>query len=152
MHDGRNIFLFDTPILFQKTEIGHIYLGIDQAGVTRVLGTMLWLMTMLGLFAVCAVGSLSFLFARFIAKPLRALQRALQDFGAGDMDRRISETRNDEFGSLFDAFNNTAEHLQGRVAKGDDVVARLPMTPRSVPEVPPNATAETTLVFGGPAR
>src|SRR5689334_4136188 len=122
MHDGRNIFLFDTPILFQKTEIGHIFLGIDRAGVTRVLGTMLWLMTMLGLFAVCAVGSLSFLFARFIARPLRALQRALQDFGAGDMDRRISETRNDEFGSLFDAFNSTAEHVQGRVGKGEDVV------------------------------
>jgi serine/threonine-protein kinase len=152
MHDGRNIFLFDTPILFQKTEIGHIFLGIDQAGVARVLGTMLWLMTMLGLFAVCAVASLSFLFARFIARPLRALQRALQDFGAGDMDRRISETRNDEFGSLFDAFNSTAEHLQGRVGKGEDVVARLTVPPRAVPEVPPNASAETTLVFGSPAR
>jgi len=152
MHDGRNIFLFDTPILFQKTEIGHIFLGIDQAGVARVLGTMLWLMTMLGLFAVCAVASLSFLFARFIARPLRALQRALQDFGAGDMDRRISETRNDEFGSLFDAFNSTAEHLQGRVGKGEDVVARLTVPPRAVPEVPPNASAETTLVFGSPTR
>jgi serine/threonine-protein kinase len=152
MHDGRNIFLFDTPILFQKTEIGHIFLGIDQAGVTRVLGTMLWLMTMLGLFAVCAVGSLSFLFARFIARPLRALQRALQDFGAGDMDRRISETRNDEFGSLFDAFNSTAEHVQGRVGKSEDVVARLPVPPRAVAEVPPDASAETTLVYGSPAR
>src|SRR5689334_10584201 len=152
MHDGRNIFLFDTPILFQKTEIGHIFLGIDRAGVTRVLGTMLWLMTMLGLFAVCAVGSLSFLFARFIARPLRALQRALQDFGAGDMDRRISETRNDEFGSLFDAFNSTAEHVQGRVGKGEDVVARLPVPPRAVAEVPPDASAETTLVYGSPAR
>lgn len=152
MHDGRNIFLFDTPILFQKTEIGHIFLGIDQAGVTRVLGTMLWLMTMLGLFAVCAVGSLSFLFARFIARPLRALQRALQDFGAGDMDRRISETRNDEFGSLFDAFNSTAEHVQGRVGKSEDVVTRLPVPPRAVAEVPPDASAETTLVYGSPAR
>jgi len=153
MRDGRDIFLFDTPILFQKTEIGHIFLGIDQAGVTHVLGAMLWLMTMLGLFAVCAVASLSFLFARFIARPLRALQRALQDFGAGDMDRRISEMRNDEFGSLFDAFNSTAEHLQGRFAKSDDVGAARPaLPPRVISEIPPLASADTTLVFGSSAR
>jgi len=152
MRDGRNIFLFDTPILFQKTEIGHIFLGIDQAGVTRVLSTMLWLMTMLGLFAVFAVGSLSFLFARFIARPLRALQRALQDFGAGDMDRRISEMRNDEFGSLFDAFNSTAEHLQGRIARADDVAVRPALPARVVATIPPDAAADTTLVFGNSAR
>jgi methyl-accepting chemotaxis protein len=68
------------------------------------------------------------------------------------MDRRISETRNDEFGSLFDAFNSTAEHVQGRVGKSEDVVARLPVPPRAVAEVPPDASAETTLVYGSPAR
>jgi serine/threonine-protein kinase len=155
MHDGRSIFLFDTPILFQNTEIGHIFLGIDQAGVTHVLSAMLWLMTSLGAFAVFAVASLSFLFARFIAQPLRALQRALQDFGAGDMDRRISETRNDEFGTLFEAFNSTAEHLQGRVVKRDEVVgiaARGSLPPRISPRIPSDASAEATLVLGSPAR
>jgi serine/threonine-protein kinase len=155
MRDGRSIFLFDTPILFQKTEIGHIFLGIDQAGVAHVLSAMLWLMTSLGAFAVFAVASLSFLFARFIARPLRALQRALQDFGAGDMDRRISEMRNDEFGTLFEAFNSTAEHLQGRVVKGDDVVgggARGPLPPRVIPLISSDASADATLVLGSPAR
>jgi serine/threonine-protein kinase len=151
--DGRNIFLFDTPILFQNTEIGHIFLGVDQAGVTHVLSAMLLLMTSLGAFAVFAVASLSFLFAQFIARPLRALQRALLDFGAGDLDRRISETRNDEIGLLFDAFNSTAEHLQGRVAKGDEAAgARSFAPPRVITTIPPDAAAETTLVLGGPAR
>jgi hypothetical protein len=53
---------------------------------------------------------------------------------------------------LFDAFNSTAEHVQGRVGKSEDVVARLPVPPRAVAEVPPDASAETTLVYGSPAR
>jgi serine/threonine-protein kinase len=141
--DGRNVFLFETPILFQKTEIGHIFLGIDQKGVTRVLNATVSLMAALGLLAVFAIGSLSFLFAQFIAKPLRALQRALQDFAAGDMDYRISETRNDEFGALFDIFNNTADVVQNRVVKD---VKSVPLRPR-IPEVVHGATAEETVVM-----
>jgi serine/threonine-protein kinase len=148
--DGRNVFLFDTPILFQKTEIGHIFLGIDQSGVTHVLSAMLSLMAALGLLAVAAVGSLSFLFAQFIARPLRALQRALQDFGAGDMDYRISQTRNDEFGSVFETFNSTAEVIQKRVVRdgGPDAMAKSAVLPHSMPPVIPlDASAESTLVI-----
>ena len=141
--DGRNIFLFDTPILFQRTEIGHIFLGIDQKGVTRVLSAMVSLMAALGLLAIFAVGSLSFLFAQFIARPLRALQRALQDFAAGDMDYRISETRNDEFGALFDIFNTTADIVQNRVVKDAKLA---PLRPKIL-EVAQGATAEETLVM-----
>lgn len=148
--DGREVFLFDTPILFQKTEIGHIFLGIDQKGVTHVLGAMVSLMAALGLLAVFAVGSLSFLFAQFIARPLKALQRALQDFAAGDMDCRISETRNDEFGSLFEAFNSTAEIVQGRVVKDGNVIGhKSPVALHQVPPtVPLDASVEATLVMG----
>jgi serine/threonine-protein kinase len=127
LRGGRNVYVFDAPILFQKTEIGHIFLGIDQAGVTHVLNATLWLMAGLGLLATAIVGSLSFLFARFIARPLRVLRRALQDFGAGDLDRRISEARNDEFGELFQIFNAAAEDLQ-------DVASKLRKSPN--PETP----------------
>ena len=146
--DGRKVFLFDTPILFQKTEIGHIFLGIDQSGVTRVLSAMVSLMAALGLLAVFAIGSLSFLFAQFISRPLRALQRALQDFAAGDMDYRISETRNDEFGALFDIFNSTADVVQNRVVKD---VRSAPLR-QGLPELAHGAAAEETLVMKGAAR
>ena len=47
--DGTAAFLFDTPILFQKTEIGRIYLGMDRAGMDSVLRSTLLLMSNLGL-------------------------------------------------------------------------------------------------------
>jgi methyl-accepting chemotaxis protein len=71
----------------------------------------------LGVFATLIVGSLSFLFARFIARPLRVLRRALQGLGSGDLDRRISESRNDEFGELFQVFNTTADEIQSAASK-----------------------------------
>jgi hypothetical protein len=111
---GRPVFLFNTPILFQKIEIGRIYLGIGEEGVSRVLGATLWLMAALGLFAAFAVASLSFLFGRYIARPLRTIRLALEDFGRGDADRRISEVRKDEFGDLFAAFNSAVENHQLR--------------------------------------
>jgi serine/threonine-protein kinase len=155
LRDGRNIFLFDTPILFQKTEVGHIFLGIDQAGVTHVLDATLWLMAVLGLFATITVGSLSYLFARFIARPLRALRRALQDLGDGDLDRRISETRNDEFGALFQTFNAAAEGLQACFPKpGKSAVAenRTSTPPRVVLPIAQEVTPEATLVIEGGRR
>jgi serine/threonine-protein kinase len=150
LRGGRNVYVFDAPILFQRTEIGHIFLGIDQAGVTHVLNATLWLMAGLGLLATAIVGSLSFLFARFIARPLRVLRRALQDFGAGDLDRRISEARNDEFGELFQIFNAAAEDLQGVASKSRK--SPNPETPVALNPVVASALAqvdvtETTLVI-----
>lgn len=139
--NGREVYLFDTPILFQKVEIGRIYLGVSKAGITRVLHATLWLMTSLLVLAVLAVGSLSFLFGRYIARPLRTIRLALEDFAAGDLDRRISETRKDEFGALFTAFNSAAENHRIRSLQD-----RLPMQPlRVVPQVE-GATDATLLV------
>ena len=154
LQNGRSIFLFDTPILFQKTEVGHIFLGIDQAGVTHVLHATLWLMAVLGLLATITVGSLSYLFARFIARPLRSLRGALQDLGAGDLDRRISETRNDEFGALFQTFNSAVEGLQLNILKPNKIGASSSrdLPPLVACPIAQDVTAETTLVIEGSRR
>jgi eukaryotic-like serine/threonine-protein kinase len=113
----RSVYLFDTPILFQKVAIGRIYLGVDRAGITQVLSSTLWLMATLAFAAIATVAGLAFAFAQYIGRPLKTLRRALDDMGAGDLDRRISETRNDEFGTLFKTFNLATSSLQARVAR-----------------------------------
>jgi len=154
LRDGRDIFLFDTPILFHKIEVGRIFLGIDQAGVTHVLHATLWLMALLGLFSTLTVGSLSYLFARFIARPLRALRRALQDLGAGDFDRRISDTRNDEFGALFQTYNSAVEAIQQFVLRSDKCAApeSRDLPPVVAFPVTEDVAAEVTLLVEGARR
>lgn len=114
--DGkRPLFLFDTPILFQKTEVGRVYLGLNEIGIDRVLNATVWLMAGLGLLAVLAVVGLSQLFGLLMLRPVRLLRRSLAAFGAGDFDRRISETRRDEIGEIYSAFNRMAENVQSRI-------------------------------------
>ena len=124
--DGTDAFLFDTPILFQNTEIGRIYLGVDRAGMNSVLRSTLLLMSNLGLLTVLSVVAMLWLFGGLLARPFKLLSRSLLDFGAGDLDRRISETRNDEIGQLFAAFNRMADGIHSRFGKGaEDQVAQL---------------------------
>jgi eukaryotic-like serine/threonine-protein kinase len=118
--NGNPVFLFDAPILFQKTEIGRIRLGLNRSGMDRVLESTLLLMSVLGLLTVIAVFGMVYIFGGLLSRPIRLLRRALIDFGAGDFDRRVPHTRKDEIGQLFHAFNHMADHLQARFAKHGD--------------------------------
>jgi serine/threonine-protein kinase len=115
--DGNDVFLFDTPILFQKTEIGRVRLGLNRAGMDRVLGSTLLLMSVLGALAVLAVIAMVYVFGGLLSRPLRLLSKTLTDFGAGDLDRRVSGTRKDEIGQLFSAFNHMADAIQAKFGK-----------------------------------
>jgi HAMP domain-containing protein len=58
-----------------------------------------------------------YVFGGLLGRPMRLLNNAMRDFGQSDLDRRIAETRNDEFGQLFAAYNHMAEGIQARFAK-----------------------------------
>jgi len=150
--DGTAAFLFDTPILFQNTEIGRIYLGVDRAGMNSVLRSTLLLMSNLGLLTVLSVVAMLWLFGGLLARPFKLLSRSLLDFGAGDLDRRISETRNDEIGQLFAAFNRMADGIHSRFGKGaEDQVTQLDaarLSALSSSNEPVEATLVTTSSTG----
>ena len=116
---GVGAFLFETPILFQQTEIGRVYLGINRAGMDAVLRSTLLLLSVGGLLTVISVVGMLYVFGGLLARPLRRLSRTLKNLGEGDLDSRISETRNDEIGELFRAFNSMADQLQTRFAGGN---------------------------------
>jgi serine/threonine-protein kinase len=120
---GKAAFLFDTPILFQKTEIGRIYVGINRAGMDSVLRSTLLLMSNIGILTVLSAVGMLYVFGGLLGRPMRLLSNAMRDFGRGDLDRRIAETRNDEFGQLFTAYNHMAEATQARFAKDGGVAA-----------------------------
>ena len=114
---GKAAFLFDTPILFQKTEIGRIYVGINRAGMDSVLRSTLLLMSNIGILTVLSAVGMLYVFGGLLGRPMRLLNNAMRDIGLGDLDRRIAETRNDEFGQLFSAYNHMADAVQARFAK-----------------------------------
>ena len=140
--DGMTIFLFDTPVLFQQTEIGRVYLGIDRADMDSVLRSTLLLLAGAGILTVMSVVGMLYMFGGLLARPIRLLSRFLHNFGAGDLDSRISDTRNDEIGQLFTAFNNMADQMQARSALSGPAETHDP----NLKPVEIDGDAETTLV------
>jgi serine/threonine-protein kinase len=146
---GKAAFLFDTPILFQKTEIGRIYVGINRSGMDSVLGSTILLMSNIGVLTVLSAVGMLYVFGGLLGRPMRLLSTAIRDFGQGDLDRRIAETRNDEFGQLFSAYNVMAEAVQTRVAKDLDGTAAKtgPDALRLRAIAPSGADTEATIVI-----
>jgi serine/threonine protein kinase len=139
--DGRNIFNIKTPILFQSTEVGQIILGLSQDGLDEVKSITGWLMFILALITTSSVTVVMFIFGGLIARPFKVLNQSLKGFAAGNLDTRISLTRNDEIGEVFDGFNNMAAAIQDRYTEVADELAQTGINKTGVTEVKPSDTA-----------
>ena len=122
--DGRKIFNIKTSILFQSTEVGQLILGLSQDGLDNVKSTTLRLMFFLALITTSSVAVVMFIFGGLIARPFNVLNQSLKGFAAGNLDTRISLTRNDEIGEVFDGFNSMAAAIQDRYTEVTDELAQ----------------------------
>jgi eukaryotic-like serine/threonine-protein kinase len=87
---GAAVLDFDTPIYFQNTEVGRIYLGLSKEGLDAVMDLTRILMAALGAVTVLAVVLMLYVFGGLLARPMKRLKHAMVAVGAGDLDQRIS--------------------------------------------------------------
>jgi serine/threonine protein kinase len=132
--DGRKMFNIKTPILFQSTEVGQIILGLSQDGLDEVKSITGWLMFFLALITTSSVAVVMFIFGGLIARPFNVLNQSLKGFAAGNLDTRISLTRNDEIGEVFDGFNNMAAAIQDRYTEVADELAQTGINKTEITE------------------
>jgi HAMP domain-containing protein len=158
MASGDSVFNFDTPILFQDKEVGRIFMGVSKDGLEEVMAITRTLMIALGIVTVLAVVVMLYVFGGMLARPMRRLRQAMLALGAGDLDQRISDTRRDELGELFSAFNRMAEGVHGQVAGAAGTAPDEPAPDRPIPamwrdEDPDEPVPENDLTFvaTGPA-
>ncbi|MBC3766665.1 protein kinase domain-containing protein [Neptunicella marina] len=112
LENGSAVFNISAPILFQSTNVGQIILGLSQDSLDEVKSVTGWLMFLLALITVSSVAVVLFIFGGLLAKPLKILGQNISAFADGDYDSRVSLTRNDEIGELFDRFNMMASKIQ----------------------------------------
>ncbi|GMU70730.1 MAG: protein kinase [Burkholderiales bacterium] len=134
--DSGKVLDFDVPVLFQKKRIGAVHLGIYEAPLARVANLVFVLLAILTLVTVAAVAAGTFLLARRIAAPIRVLKSSLDEIAHGRYDVRIGETRKDEFGELYAAFDKTAAALEARHDPATAAHAAAPAGPDAAPAVP----------------
>ncbi len=115
--DGESVINFNAPITFQTKEIGRIALGLPEAPLTRVSRLAIGLMVALVLATIAAVAAGTWMLANWFSRPIRLLEESMREIGAGRLDHRIGERRNDEFGLLYQSFDDMAAGLEGRWAR-----------------------------------
>lgn len=119
-HDLR----FVRTIEYADRPFGKIDLVVDSAELKAAARASRNLLVSLGCAILLLVLGISFATAQSIARPVRCLKKALTDAAEGRLDFRISHSRTDEFGELFDRFNSMVAALDEREFFSDRVPAQ----------------------------
>jgi serine/threonine-protein kinase len=109
-----NVTNFEAPILFQNKKIGSVHLGISQESLQKLAELTLYMMAALLVITITVVVIFSYALGRYFSVSISVARKAIEDVRNGHLDRRISQTRNDEFGQLFNSFNEMVEAMQKR--------------------------------------
>lgn len=75
--------------------------------------------------ALLVLAVTSFLFARWLARPLRKVSQAVAAFGAGDLTARARINRRDELGAVGDTFDQMADRISGLMKAQKELVANV---------------------------
>lgn len=101
--------------------LGVLDTNISLAVADTQLAESTWRMLSYTVVAMLAVGFLSWLFIwKFVAEPLRALEKGTEQLAQGDLGYQIAPTSHDELGDLAQSFNSMSLQLH---AANEEVVS-----------------------------
>jgi len=105
----RVLLHFEVPLLFQQAEIGRVQLGLVTSSHNRAIPTTLFL---LGFIVLISMVALAYAASTRLDKPLKVLDRALQEMAWGRYECRITERGPKDVRSIYSTYNQIAEFLQ----------------------------------------
>ncbi len=111
---------FEAPITYLDQEVGRVLLGVPERPLAEVARLSVTLMVVLVLVTVVAAALAMLVLAKGVARPIALVTEGMRELAQGRFGHRIQESRSDEFGELFGAFDDMAASLQKR----DDTAAR----------------------------
>lgn len=103
---------FDAPIIFREKDIGRIHMGMQWDPLEELSKQIVFTMLLLMIVTVAAASFVAYVLAGAISNPIKTLQKSFREIKKGDLGYRITQSRKDEFGELFQSFNEMAETLQ----------------------------------------
>ncbi|HEX2559632.1 protein kinase domain-containing protein [Phenylobacterium sp.] len=115
---GAQDLRFVRPITYAGRSFGLVDVSLSKADLDAAARLSKMLMLALGLIIVMTVIGASYAVVRAIARPIQRLKAALDEAADGNTDFRISHSRSDEFGDLFDAFNRLTATVEARLEPG----------------------------------
>lgn len=109
---------FEAPILFREKDIGRIHLGMHWDPLEELSRQIVFTMLLLMIVTVAAASVVAYALASAMSVPLQTLRKSLDEMKKGNFGYRIAQSRKDEFGEIFQSFDEMAGTLQ----KNNDIM------------------------------
>ena len=103
---------FDAPVVFHGEAIGRIHLGMQWDPLEELSKQIIFTMLLLMVVTVVAASVVAYALASAISNPVQILRRSFGEIKKGNFGYRIAQSRKDEFGELFQSFDEMAETIQ----------------------------------------
>jgi serine/threonine-protein kinase len=103
---------FDAPIQFREKDIGRIHLGMHWDPLEELSRQIVFTMLLLMVVTVAAASMVAYALANAMSVPLQTLRKSLEEMKKGNFGYRIAQSRKDELGEVFRAFDEMAATLQ----------------------------------------
>jgi HAMP domain-containing protein len=100
---------FEAPVTYRDQEVGRVLLGVPEQPLAEVARLSVTLMLLL-----VGVTVAMLVLAKGVARPIALVSEGMAELAQGRFGHRIQESRSDEFGQLFGAFDAMAAALQRR--------------------------------------
>lgn len=108
---GEPILEFSSPIVYQDTPVGKVYLNLTRSFIDKEIAKARWFVIGLAL-ALMVVGALlSLVMSTALLRPIRSLVSGTREIANGNFDYHVEVLRNDEMGDLAESFNKMAHDL-----------------------------------------
>jgi len=109
---GVLIYTFSQPVLYREKQVGTIKVGLGNAPLNQAANTTILLMLGFMFVTLLTVFCVAYYLSYQLSKPIAALQRGFQKLLKGNFDNHIPIARKDEFGQLFEQYNQLAQKLK----------------------------------------
>lgn len=113
--DGKPFFLFDSPIQYERHDLGRLKVGLSTDSLAAANRTTLVAMVAVMLVILLTVFVGAYMLSRRLVVPIETLRAALARIAQGRFDTRIRMHRSDEFERVFSACNSMADSLEARM-------------------------------------
>ena len=112
--DGAEILYFEKPITYQTIRVGTVALAISQHEIIENIESAKSFISILTVIITFLGVLLSFVLGIYFSRPIKILKEGTEAISSGNLEHRVTISRNDELGDLGVAFNQMAEGLKER--------------------------------------
>jgi HAMP domain-containing protein len=116
---GEDVLHVRAPVTFGAQPRGMLHLGLSTDPLRRAARLTTGLLVGLIAIAAALVGVVAFVAARRLLKSLEVVHDSLDELARGNFHTRITHSRRDEMGRLYDCFNRTASAMEERSLADD---------------------------------